>query len=171
MAYYLYNGVELPDIYSVYTPEVQKTHPYAYVFSGILGHSLYASPIPLYRTVYIRDDTTEEYGASITALGRPEGQLISWSTYYTPDEWSNMRESPLATFGPATEYLIWSKTDVMCAEAHTPDGSLNFEYIQTDELFMKGSAPIPVGGTSEPIDPTSMLLGFQVGQAIRRNRK
>ena len=28
----LYNGVELPDIESVYTPELQKSHPYAYMY-------------------------------------------------------------------------------------------------------------------------------------------
>lgn len=31
---YLYNGVKLPDINSVYTPELQKTHPYAVIVKG-----------------------------------------------------------------------------------------------------------------------------------------
>lgn len=33
MANHLYNGIELPDIYSVYTPEIQQTHPFAYIIT------------------------------------------------------------------------------------------------------------------------------------------
>ena len=31
MANFLYNGNEMPDIYTVYTPELQETHPFALI--------------------------------------------------------------------------------------------------------------------------------------------
>ena len=37
MANYLYNGIELPDIYTVYTPEIQKEYPFLYLTYAHIG--------------------------------------------------------------------------------------------------------------------------------------
>lgn len=51
---YLYNGVRLPDINSVWTDELKATHPYAYVvdisrlYPGVTGFLLFICDTPLY---------------------------------------------------------------------------------------------------------------------------
>ena len=47
---WLYNGVRLPGIDAVYTQEVQKTHPYAYMYldKNTSFHTLVVSRTPIY---------------------------------------------------------------------------------------------------------------------------
>lgn len=40
---YLYNGVRLPNIYSLYTPELQKTHPFVWVSTESKWHFIHLS--------------------------------------------------------------------------------------------------------------------------------
>ena len=94
---WLYNGVRLPDIYSVYTPQLQKTHPYVAIGKYLGAYYLMISDTPM--TTYsggekLRDSSENglkyrlnvdgEYWEQIDAFYT--GRWPVWSNHDTVDE-------------------------------------------------------------------------------------
>lgn len=115
---YLYNGVRLPDIYKVYTPEIQKTHPYVFIYlDGYTGYYwLWAFTKPIYRV-------------NITGLlAYPDGAVaIRWVLYTDETEWGHKIEN--AQSGLFTASSLWANFDVL-----NEDGT----------VYLAASDPIPV---------------------------
>lgn len=92
---YLYNGVRLPDIYTVYTPEVQKTHP-----NVLIG----------YGAVYGYKDMVFMFASSIEETVDEEGEISSIglaNTWYLADgEW--VKDAGLMIINP-----FWSNYDIL----------------------------------------------------------
>lgn len=162
----LYNGVPLPDIYSVYTQELQETHPYATMVTST-------------------DSTIEENGRALLAylilstmpLIRQKGSFI----YY---------ELAAAADGSTIRYLI-NTVEGVTDEEWKRDADKDGDYVAGDNvqtitlstirwanydlykddgtLYLAASEPVPVGPVTVR-NPAAMLMGFQLGAAIRRMR-
>ena len=144
---YLYNSVELPNVYSVYTPELQKRHPYAviggpYTYDGYDGvyYTFTASEVSGYYT-----------GAQVVfASGTLEGKHFVRSHIATTAELANKLNSltyPDNLTGEVGENA-WGKVE----GAYTPTNRINNVvwtntniYDQSGTtLFLSASDPVPV---------------------------
>lgn len=80
-------------------------------------------------------------------VGITPAYSLCWS--YNGTDWGEMYEDNLV---PTPSDLVWSSHDILLQDKVT--------------VFLAGSEPVPVTQRN----PSAMLLGFQVGQAIRRMR-
>lgn len=134
MADYLYNGEKFPDIYTVYTPELQEEYQCAFILFDAGAHRLvFANEVPSCLTfspyLYVNSENMQYELSADTG------------------DWIFLDENGGFTINKLA--LKWTSHDIL-----NNDGS----------VFMATSAPIPVGG--EPIDPTSMLMSWQLGARI-----
>jgi hypothetical protein len=141
MGYCLYNGEKFPDIYDVYTPELQEEYPHALIWGGLVGHSLYLSPVPLIR-----------FDNGGIAVSQETGNVTLRSFYTAPER---VKWTPGADYDLSYDHLlfginVWTNTPI-----YNEDGT----------LYLAASDPVPV------LNPAVMMQGFMVGQAIRRGRK
>lgn len=147
MGKFLYgiDSILLPDIYSVYTPELQKTHPFALIFNQ--------SPFG-YMGLYLTDSAP--YGGR-SPLGheRIEYQVGTNIVYYhalkDSKEWQFVKNDTWPDNDSAGLAGVWTNTDIF-----REDGS----------LYLAASDPVPVS----PITPAAVMEGWAVGMAIRRSR-
>ena len=149
---YLYNGVELPDINELWTDELKKIYPYAYISidydSFVQGRFLVLHENPL-RCVWETWATTYE---TLVYEGKMSFGLIELN-----GEWQNEIEWRYEENGASLldiGKVQWASHDIL-----KEDGT----------VYFAASDPIPVT-TAEPIDPTSLLMGYRVGQLIRGMR-
>lgn len=154
MANYLYNGVELPDIHTVYTPEIQEQYPYAVLRASIDGQSygLYLSE----ELPYFKED-----GTLIIAYANLS-QLISvrnlrYNFWRDPipgmgDGWGVGHYSTIGVYVDKEDVnrVFWTNTDIL-----NLDGS----------VFLAASDPVPT------YDPTALLQGYLVGCRLRAQRR
>ena len=139
---YLYNGVELPDIYTVYTPEVQKELPLAVIFDSTEGGTTYGSTsLWLFKTYEYTESTS--YKLAIIATDGCKYCSLEDGLWSEATEYDGLY--PTLVF----KYLKWSNFDIL-----NKDGS----------VYLAASEPIPI----YPPNPTAMLMGYMVGQAIRK---
>jgi hypothetical protein len=89
---YLYNGVRLPDIYKVYTLEVQKTHPFA-VLTGS-GSVLSPYKVAFYRELFVVHDAY--MGEDDWSLLVNGDDYLTTTTKSTDTEWSVLSTNTLA---------------------------------------------------------------------------
>ena len=118
---YLYNGVRLPDIGMVYTADVKKTHPYAYI---VLDDVLVLSSVPLvayFATVGYRLNATLD-AEVIVAEARTSAKYWDWVV----DRTTKYKAGDFVASGTP---LNWANVDV-----YTTDGA----------LYLAASEPIPV---------------------------
>jgi hypothetical protein len=161
---YLYNGVELPAL-----PERDKTtYPYVSivlwgVHTGTPEYRAYASTIEQsisYETTaagYLRQDLT---------LNQP--YLYAKFDDSVPNDWGYNSEQSWYKYEGAT---ISGKVRLMLnGEQQGHVIWSNHDIFDEGNLYHAASDPIPVGGTSEPLDPTSMLMGWLVGRAVASQR-
>ena len=171
MADYLYNGEPFPDINTVWTDK--ETYPYAYIFSDALGSQFCAFPVPLYYKRIHGDNGLEDEAIGPAVSGNTTFLSCSVLPGKMGDKWPDLKERSYA-FGGDVEDLIWCNTDVKYCDVTGTIG--NRQYTPTDEVYLAASEPVPVPvPVPEPVpvtqrNPSAMLLGFQVGQAIRRMR-
>ena len=153
MANYLYNGVELPDISSVYTPEVQKKYPYACLIYFDPSVSGGGSSVVYHYRLFAFTKKVEISNYAFAPLG--EYGASHWSYYpeNTPMQWEFVLSSDAARWTRYTD-VFWT----------------NFKLLRTDgTLYLDASDPIPVGG--ESIDQASFLQGWLVGRRLAGMRK
>lgn len=155
---YLYNGVELPDIYTVYTPELQKTHPFAYIHRAMHGGGCYFEAYE--EQAYWEENSLSASGYSLTYNSYTVGRI----SYFCETDGTTWVEQECQTVFGVEEYtfqegastkLYWANVDVK-----NPNG---------DGIYLAASAPIPVS-TFTP-DPISMTMGWLVGRRIAGQRK
>ena len=141
MANYLYNGVELPEL-----PEWDKTaYPYAILYIETLAsYNLFLTEVPL----------CAFYNDYLNRICYKPTNDCTLAYYRSNDTgWTYKGEVSIV----ANEFYCdslgapWTNHDIL-----NEDGSIAFAT----------SDPIPVGG--ESLDPTSMTMGWLVGQAIRK---
>ena len=117
---YSYNGVVLPDIYKVYTPELQKELPLAILFDSSGNGTNYGS-ISLWFFKTYKFITT----GSVTILASDGCKFCS----FVDDMWGDVTDYTYKHATLALEYLAWSNFDII-----NEDGS----------VYLAASAPIPV---------------------------
>ena len=146
---YLYNGVgPLPDIYSVYTPEVQKSHPFALIKTGIFnsGYMLY---------LFGKDAYYYDNNGSWFFGGNSDNPVPGYSSTY--DESSG-------TWGELVHHDTWNVNvggltatlgDILWA---------NFDVLKKDgTLYLAASDPVPV--SPDQNDPALLQRAFWKGFA------
>jgi hypothetical protein len=117
---YSYNGTVLPDINTVYTPEQQKTHPYAYITNHFWQHALMLSPVPL----VVSNFDTDEKCIGTTS----EAEVVYYMAKSGPWEYLGTYSESGDIF--VDEVVVWSNYDITD--------------IDDNSLFMAASEPIPV---------------------------
>ena len=131
---YLYNGVRLPGINSVYTPELQKTHPYAEIHYTIPDHDYFGIGyymVSFYTALpYVNAEDGKIYF-------RAECDCIYHSAWNTDGSVRNGFENPgyennwptHLSWGIFSENWIWTNFDVCDS---------------TGKVLLAGSEPVPV---------------------------
>lgn len=113
MGKFYYNELLLPDIESVYTPKVQKTHPYAWVYEGSLHKAILCfSNLPWVCT----GNTTYT-----------DGEIIKSYLYKRMDTWSELE--PIIETNFILSPPDWSNHDVL--------------YKDSTDVYLYKSDPIP----------------------------
>ena len=138
---YLYNGVELPAL-----PEWDKTvYPYAYIHTNGDGTIfLCVCPNPVQWTVdgmLRHGETKTEKTTWVFSNGTWQESTCMYYVYRPHDE------------ADTDCTLYWTNTDVP-----TQDGN---------GIFLAASDPIPVGGATPTLDPTSLLMGWLTGEMVK----
>lgn len=165
MANMLYNGVELPDIESVWTDK--GTYPYARI------QSLESTVMPGYYCVIFNtakhyydgtklvvEDSGKQCFAQIL-VSTPEGEELAASEGATLEELANSVGLEVGEWG-----LMISDDSVNAGEYdETPVIWSNYDILNTDgSVYLAASTPVPVGG----LTPAEFFRWFQLGQAVRR---
>ena len=155
--YYLYNGVKLPNIYTVYTPEIQKTHPFAYIYRGDFDNN--GSWDGFYLDVFSSYDYRKTSSGE-HALYHATENTLGWKIVAD--------ENGL----PKTD--VWIETAGIGAYVVPSEGMWefwsNFDMLNEDgSVFLAASDPVPVSPVQ--IDPALLVQSFFTGQAVRRSRK
>lgn len=145
MAYYLYNGVELPAL-----PEWDKeTHPYAVI--RVATFALFTKAL-----LYIMQDFHLYDADSFQSTTGDMVCSITWTTANGMDtdaEWSEFGETGTSTFGLAE--TIWSNFDI-----YNEDGT----------LYLAASEPVPVS-TPNAAYAKALLMGYRTGCSIHGQRR
>ena len=147
MPSYLYNGVELPAL-----PEWDKEqYPYSLIFvsDSLLGHYAYfcAFSTPQHRNYEYNNEPhfTLEAGETCLRATIYNRSSNDFSGYvFTPQV---MTASELSSYGTNP---IWANYDVLD---------------ENGELLLAASAPVPV------LNPSVLMQGFMMGDAVKRMRK
>lgn len=144
---YLYNGVLFPKV-----PEVEG-HPYSLVNRSTSGGETYAHFYAATTPVFYNRNT----GSVLNPLCvQNDGTVVHYgmNSKDGETEWV-FRDTKDLVSGDSfagvgiVNYLIWSNHDIF-----NEDGT----------LYLAASDPIPVN----PPNPTAMMMGYMVGQAIRK---
>ena len=145
---FLYNGVELPDINEVWTDK--ETYPYAIILDTLFYVYLFITAEPAYKNSYYASYGINDYhavvGSSYIRFRFEKDVDTEWCDFYKNDE-----ASTLGLLDPGQNF-VWASHDV-----YYDTGSLANE---------KSDDPIPVGGATPDLDPTSMLLGWLMGKRL-----
>lgn len=162
MANYLYNGIELPDINTVWTDK--ETYPYAVIgtfdygliipdYAGCLFSSLILLSEPC---IEQGDDLVANKPCLIKTYGLAAGKLATdfghpENSWYFDSESENV-EGFLVAF--SADVSIWSSFDIL-----KEDGT----------VFLAASEPVPVGGADEKIFIKKSTLN-SIAQSTMRKR-
>ena len=146
MANYLYNGVSLPDINTVWTDK--ETYPYAYIQNP--------SPGVYFLRLCAKKGTVrpnEQVGPLMRCI-----EIIPVTTYTLKGFWKysyeyNEETEDVDRTSFTMESVVWSSYDIL-----NEDGTLYF------------AASDPVPEDKEPKYPTSQVMGWLAGRATRARR-
>lgn len=142
---YLYNGVELPAL-----PEYDKEkYPYA-----VIGDHGASWPPALW---CLSADAYYELNGNLLWLKASAGR--SWEL--EDGKWSEYEENAGNAISVLINSTSWSSTYELIWT------NFNAEYNGT--LYLAASDPIPVN-PAPTLDPTSLLMGWQVGNRIRQSK-
>ena len=156
MANYLYNGVELPNINTVWTD--RKTYPFAYINYSFGNYYLVLTTVLFY--VYFSND--KRYG-----VYSPTGTRLEHPLSKTTGEWRTDYMPPQPTSGALTSNPIWASHDMFRVNKKETDSGTFYE--TTDIIALAASEPVPVN-PAPTLDPTALLMGWQVGNRIRQSK-
>ena len=112
----MYNGVELPDIESVWTPELKKTHPYAVInYAGDIGGTF---PSGVVAYILIISDTPIVTGSEVTAYCFSLIEDRTGDTLYTQlaGVWNDITEGSPMTDVFTVDRLgvaLWANHDIL----------------------------------------------------------
>ena len=127
---WLYNGVRLPDIYTVYTPELQAEYPHALIIHYPYDDGTSLSLLQVFSTPFVTVDYTEKYGY-VSVQVEDGGAYMEWQ--YQSDEYTDWMGSNIPitsdTWETRTTKILWSNTTI-----YNPDGT----------VYMEASDPVPV---------------------------
>lgn len=148
MANYLYNGVRLPAL-----PEYDKT---AYPYAIILTPSWSPDDYELLISKVAPYVTSDKY---FRINGEVKGDVLRYekgSTGWVHNSYTDALKGVIYATEPPSVYctVCWSNHNVL-----NEDGS----------VYLSASDPIPVN-PAPTLDPTALLMGWQVGNKIARQR-
>lgn len=108
---YLYNGVRLHDIYSVYTPELQAQYPYAEITPVGDDNWYMLKCYPQHATYFTGSDGEYKFGVEETAEP-PHGIMSMYSTAATAKGWQGwtVPESGLVT---TVSRVLWANFNLL----------------------------------------------------------
>ncbi len=146
---YLYNGVgPLPDIYSIYTPELQKELPFVILVDSTKNGSTYGSTsLWMFKTY---DYSVRGTDWSVGIIASDGCKVCSYD--YTDNQWGDVTNYTGAYPTLSSRHLAWSNFVIL-----NPIDST---------IYLAASDPIPVN----PHNPTAMLMGYMAGQTNQRSR-
>lgn len=126
---YSYNGVVLPDIRKVYTPELQKEYPYAWMDGTHLPDTC---------TLYVSRSApavgNDVFRNILPSGGTDEGEyLVAWYDARTGC-WTELVYDDI--FNSKVSSLLWTNSDIFYPDSdfYYPDGT----------LVLAASEPIPI---------------------------
>ena len=142
---YLYNGTKLPDIYTVYTPELQEQYPFAVIGKGIFGYGDFYTLRAFAENAYYFSNNASFGGSSD---GTPVPAFTS--TLNAGDTaWGEPKF--LENSNAAQAGTVWT----------------NFDWVRANgNIFMAASTPVPV----PVLNPSVLMQGFMMGDAVKRMR-
>lgn len=140
---YLYNGAgPMADINSVYTPELQKTYPYACIaYIGDFTYFLITSePLNIvYQTAEESSSGEETVSACYT---ENEVNYIRYELSTDKETWRRIRQSSMQFHHI---YIpIWSNADMKKYYSHYNRDTLETTYEATGMIGLEASEPVPV---------------------------
>lgn len=140
----LYNGVELPDIESVYTPELKATHPYAFI-TELKAASLARYTLHLCASMYtkIHTDYTNEW--ALFAV-----DVLTTNIMLSETEWRTLEvyyNGTMKVCDYGSDYVMWSN--------HSFYGEYGEEWITATD-------PVPV--------EDAFAKGYKTGAELRKKR-
>ena len=151
MGNYLYNGVELPDINEVWTDDLKKQYPYAYIKKSTSSSNPYYN-LELFSsitTVAESDEWIYKYvkqtGPFVWVRCYLNNQPLHWEEPYFSSFNNIVLEAPAHPAHPC----IWSNTNILNA-----DGS----------VFFAASDPIPV----PPLNHAALMQGFATMLSLKK---
>lgn len=166
MGKYLYGNCPdpLPDIYTVYTPELQQQFPHAYIteiWTSYSAYQLFLTEKPLcFAHPIIEPDASFGY---ISSLG--EEIVCKSFEVKTSDNNGWVEYYKTSVYGQSTHQPLWCNTDMKYYNYETVDGTT--AYTDTGETALYKSTPIPV----PTYDPTALSQGYLVGCRLRAQRR
>lgn len=143
---YSYNGVECPDINSVWIDK--DTYPYAVITENML--TLIASYELVNGTGFYEGKRAVLFGTESGHDYNVEGKYMRYNL--VDDSWVIRTE--LARTDYFFEYILWANFDLL-----NEDGS----------VYLAASEPVPVSPVK--LNPALLVQSFFTGQALRRSRK
>lgn len=153
----LYNGVELPDIESVYTPEIKAEYPYAFIRIMSNGRILLC--------IFGAEAHYFEYLNPSTGERLMFGSPPSWDDGFVDDGIKvPMQQYECAEYSNYQWTLAYQSSDGyvdITPPQNTPLWS-NFDIEYNGNVYREASEPIPVEDT--------FVKGYLVGAALRGKR-
>ena len=153
----LYNGVELPDINSVYTPEIKAEYPYAFIKIPSNGRILLC--------VFGAEAHYFEYTRPSSEVRLLFGSPPSWDDGFVDDGIKvPMQQYECAEYSNYQWTLAYQSSDGyvdITPPTSTPHWS-NFDIEYNGSVYLAASDPVPV--------EDAFTKGYHVGAALRRKR-
>lgn len=119
--------VRLPDIYRWYTPEIQKTHPYALIIHYPFDDGTSLSLLHVFSNPLTAIDITDEYGYVSVQVLEDGGTYMEW--VYRSDEYTDWMGAnilvPSDNWETRTTRILWANTTIyldgdICIEESVP---------------------------------------------------
>ena len=165
MANYLYNGVKLPDINAVYTPELQATHPYAEI--SLTKYNSGGYYLKLHQAPNWVDTADGKYWLGV-------GERLMYDL--DGSEWV-FWENGSGSNGSAMDFFLketlWSNYNIMDISdnsvwlaASTPVPVTETDHNALIQGWIVGKRLAAMRGNAEPVDTTSVLGDAVLGMMI-----
>ena len=149
MGKFLYgeDKILLPDIYSVYPPELQKTHPFAVIseFPMLYYLTFYSAPVYHETNVFGNYYKSNEACSAISHICSPQLGDDAWM----PNDDGNAVNVPAGESIGTASSPRWANFDLP---------STNLVTGVTE--YIEASDPIPV------LNPTAILMGYSMGAKL-----
>ena len=149
MGNYLYNGVELRDIYTVYTPELQKTHPYVFIYRILYNVTMVIASTPF--VAELKENAGYVSGRIFPLEGSVPTLISSIQSNAIETGWSEFEDGKLCTPDDGYDFkkTFWANYNVL-----DRDGN----------ILLAASDPIPV----PQLNHAALMQGFSTMLSLKK---